>query len=107
QACDLHCKHCYDRSTRTPITLSNAMRILDDLRLFCNKKYVTGAVSFTGGNPLMHPEFLEIYHAAAERGFALAILGNPAPRERIAELIEIQMPAFYQVSLEGLRDHNN
>jgi selenobiotic family peptide radical SAM maturase len=107
QACDLHCKHCYDRSTRTPITLSNAVRILDDLRRFCNKKYVTGAVSFTGGNPLLHPEFSEIYRAAAERGFSLAILGNPAPRKRIAELIEIQMPAFYQVSLEGLRDHNN
>ena len=107
QACDLHCKHCYDRSTRTPITFSSAVRILDELRLFCNSRHVIGAVSFTGGNPLLHPEFSEIYRAAAERGFALAILGNPAPRERIAELIEIHMPSFYQVSLEGLRDHND
>jgi selenobiotic family peptide radical SAM maturase len=91
QACDLHCKHCYDRSTRTPITLSNAVRMLDDLRLFCNNRYVTRAVSFSGGNPLLHPEFSEIYRAAAERGFALAILGNPASREKIAELIEITM----------------
>lgn len=107
QACELHCKHCYDRSTRTPIPFSTAVRILDDLRLFCNNRYVTGAVSFSGGNPLLHPEFSKIYRAAAERGFALAILGNPAPWEKIAELIEIQMPAFYQVSLEGLRDHND
>jgi selenobiotic family peptide radical SAM maturase len=107
QACDLHCKHCYDRSARAPITLSNAVRILDDLRLFCNDRYVTGAVSFTGGNPLLHPDFSEIYRAAAGRGFTMAILGNPAPREKIAQLIEIQMPAFYQVSLEGLRDHND
>ncbi len=107
QACDLHCKHCYDRSTRTPMTLSNAVRILDDLRLFCKNRYVTGAVSFTGGNPLLHREFSAIYRAAAERGFSLAILGNPAPREKIAELVEIQRPAFYQVSLEGFRDHND
>jgi selenobiotic family peptide radical SAM maturase len=107
QACDLHCKHCYDRSNRTPITFDIAVRVLDDLRLFCKNRYVTGSVSFTGGNPLLHPEFPAIYRAAAERGFSLAILGNPAPREKIVELIDIQMPAFYQVSLEGLRDHND
>src|SRR6185369_14912318 len=64
-------------------------------------------VSFTGGNPLLHPAFTGIYRAAAERGFTTAILGNPASQEQIAELISIQMPAFFQVSLEGLREHND
>ncbi len=83
------------------------MRIIEDLRAFCKNKNVTGAISFTGGNPLLHLSFTEIYRAAAERGFATAILGNPAPAERIAELVAIQMPVFYQVSLEGLREHND
>ena len=107
QACDLHCKHCYDRSDRPPVTFDQAVRVLDDLRMFCRNKNVAGAVSFTGGNPLLHPAFPEIYRAAAERGFTTAILGNPASREQIEELIAVQMPAFFQVSLEGLRMHND
>jgi selenobiotic family peptide radical SAM maturase len=107
QACDLHCKHCYDRSDRESLTLDEAVRVLDDLRSFCRSRNVQGAVSFTGGNPLLHPYFTEIYRAAVDRGFSTAILGNPAPRERIEELIRIQMPTHFQVSLEGLREHND
>jgi len=42
-----------------------------------------------------------------ERGFALAILGNPSPREQIEALIRIEKPVFFQVSLEGLEEHND
>lgn len=107
QACDLHCKHCYDRSDRSPMTLDQAKHILEDLRAFCKNRNVSGAVSFTGGNPLLHPAFTDMYRTAAEHGFTTAILGNPASRARIKELIAIQMPAFFQVSLEGLREHND
>ena len=107
QACDLHCRHCYDRSNRSSLTVGQAMKILDDLEDFCRKKHVKGHVSFTGGNPLLHPDFSTIYGSAADRGFALAILGNPAPRERIEELIAIQRPDFFQVSLEGLSEYND
>lgn len=107
QVCDLHCKHCYDRSERSPLTFEQATEILDDLLSFCRERHVRGAVSFTGGNPLLHPRFLDIYRAAADRGFGTAILGNPAPRERIEEIVRVQMPSFFQISLEGLRDHND
>lgn len=107
QVCDLHCRHCYDRSDRSPLTLDEAVRVLDDLRAFCRDRNVQGAVSFTGGNPLLHPQFDDIYRAAVERGFSTAILGNPAPKERIARIVNIAMPAFFQVSLEGLREHND
>ena len=107
QACDLHCKHCYDRSERTPLQLEQGFALLDDLRAFCRSRHVKGQVSFTGGNPLLYPHFGELYRAAAERGLSTAILGNPAPRERIEELIGIQRPVFFQVSLEGLADYND
>ena len=71
------------------------------------RKHVKGQVSFTGGNPLLHPDFSAIYQAAAHLGFTLAILGNPAPRDRIDELIAIQRPSFFQVSLEGLPEYND
>jgi selenobiotic family peptide radical SAM maturase len=107
QVCDLHCRHCYDRSDRSTLSLVDALKILDDLDRFCRIKHVVGQVSFTGGNPLLHPDFPNIYEAAANLGFTLAILGNPAPREQIEALISIQPPSFFQVSLEGLPEYND
>lgn len=107
QACDLHCKHCYDRSDRSPLKLGHAISILEDLREFCRSRFVRGQISFTGGNPLLYSHFDELYRAAAENGFSTAILGNPTTRRRLEGLIRIQPPVFFQVSLEGLREHND
>ena len=107
QACDLHCKHCYDRSPRGRLGLDEGRAILDDLASFCRDRNVDGQVSFTGGNPLLYPYFSELYREATEKGFTVAILGNPAPREQMEELVSIQRPSFFQVSLEGLPEHND
>ncbi|HSO18351.1 MAG TPA: hypothetical protein VLT88_02770, partial [Desulfosarcina sp.] len=53
QACDLHCRHCYDRSTRKAMALETAVRVLEDFYRFCRRMYVRGQVTFTGGNPLL------------------------------------------------------
>jgi selenobiotic family peptide radical SAM maturase len=107
QTCDLHCKHCYDRSVRSNVTFDEGIKILDDLYSFCRSRRVMGAISFTGGNPLLHPDFAKLYKAASERGFSLSILGNPCSRARLEEIIAIQSPYLFQVSLEGLPDHND
>ena len=107
QACDLQCKHCYDRSRRSPVKRDQAFRILDDLLSFCKSRHVLGQVSFTGGNPFLHPHFFDFYRAAVDRGFVTAVLGNPTAREKIGRIVEIQKPAYFQVSLEGLREHND
>ncbi len=107
QTCDLHCKHCYDRSERPPLALDRGLKILDDLRFFCLDNSVQGQVSFSGGNPLLYPYFFELYQAAVDRNLQVAILGNPAPRAVMEKIIAIQRPAFYQVSLEGLAEHND
>jgi selenobiotic family peptide radical SAM maturase len=107
QACDLHCRHCYDRSRRNELSLSQALGILDDLYNFCKTRNVKGQVSFTGGNPLLYPHFYDLYRAAPDFGFALAILGNPCSRTRIEKIVSIENPVYYQVSLEGLREHND
>jgi selenobiotic family peptide radical SAM maturase len=107
QACDLHCRHCYDRSDRSPLPLEAALRTLAELDRFCRRMHVNGQVSFTGGNPLLYPHFNEVYREASRSGFTLGILGNPSPPARIHELLQIQKPAFYQISLEGLEAHND
>jgi len=107
QVCDLHCKHCYDRADRSFLKLEDGLRILDDLRDFCLERHVRGQVSFTGGNPLLYPHFLELYQGASGCGLGIAILGNPSPREKMEQLLAIDPPLFFQVSLEGLEEHND
>jgi selenobiotic family peptide radical SAM maturase len=107
QACDLHCKHCYDRSDRTALTLETALTILDDFYSFCRRMGVHGQVTFSGGNPLLYPRFDDLYRTAVECGFTVAILGNPAPRSKMEAIVAIARPAFFQISLEGLANHND
>ncbi|MFC1523614.1 thio(seleno)oxazole modification radical SAM maturase SbtM [Thermodesulfobacteriota bacterium] len=107
QHCDLHCKHCYDRSDRSSLSLEQARRIVQDLYDFSRERHVRGQISFSGGNPLLYPHFMDLYHSAADLGLNLAILGNPAQKKKIEEIISVKEPAFYQISLEGMEDHNN
>ena len=107
QACDLHCKHCYDRSTISPLTLEQGIVILDQFRDFVLEENVHGQVTFTGGNPLLYAHFEELYREAADRNLNIAILGNPASREIIESLQQIQPLSYYQVSLEGMQEHND
>ena len=107
QACDLHCRHCYDRSERSRLSLERGLWVIEELKRFCAERRVQGQISFTGGNPLLHPHFEAFYRAASDAGFVLAILGNPADRATLERLLAIQRPAFYQVSLEGLEEHND
>lgn len=107
QTCDLHCRHCYDRSPMADPDLKECIKVLDELYDFCQEHNVVTQVTFTGGNPLLYPHFDQLYQEAADRGFLTAILGNPMPRQRIEEIKAIQKPEFYQVSLEGLLDQND
>ncbi len=107
QTCDLDCRHCYDRSDREAMSLEQALKVLDDLYDFCREHHVFGQVSFSGGNPMLYPHFDRLYSEAADRGFMTAVLGNPMPRNRIERILAVQKPEFYQISLEGLKMHND
>ncbi len=106
-ACDLHCKHCYDREKRSPLTAEEGLGIIDDFERFCQEKNVRGHICFSGGNPFMSPHFFRLYEAAADKGFAVSILGNPVSEEELQRALDIRMPEFFQVSLEGLEEHND
>ena len=106
QACDLHCRHCYDRTEREGVTFERALAVLDDFDLFCRTKHVRGAITFTGGNPLLYRDFIPLYRAAHGYGFAVAVLGNPTERPVLEELASIGKPDFFQLSLEGLEGHD-
>lgn len=107
QECDLHCRHCYDRSDRNRLSDEAAIEVLDDFHAFCRQMHVKGQVTFTGGNPMLHPRFIDIYQAAWDRGFGVGILGNPTPLKKVEELLSIARPLFFQISIEGLVEYND
>lgn len=107
QSCDLHCRHCYDRSSRSAPSLDAGLDVLRQLRDFCRSRHVSGRVAFTGGNPFLHTHFYDFYRAATEMGLGTVVLGNPVPEEKLEQLLAIGPPLFYQVSLEGLEGHND
>ncbi|MCB2228767.1 MAG: selenobiotic family peptide radical SAM maturase [Desulfarculaceae bacterium] len=107
QACDLRCPHCYDRSDRPPVSLARGREVIAQMAAFCRERRVRGQISFTGGNPLLHPELPALYQAAVDQGLTVALLANPCGREQLERLLAIAPPAFFQVSLEGLAEHND
>jgi selenobiotic family peptide radical SAM maturase len=105
--CRFHCRHCYDRTPRGELALDEALRVLTGLTDFARRRHVQPQICLTGGDPLCHPDFWELYAAIARQAIPVSILGNPIPRTAIERLQQIQPPLYYQVSLEGLREHND
>ena len=106
-ACDMSCAHCYDRTKIATLPQAQALRVLDDFEAFCRRRGVRGKLTLTGGNPFFYHSFFELCRAAAERDIPYAILGNPVPEAELDALVAIQTPEFFQISLEGLRAHND
>lgn len=106
-ACHERCRHCYDRSALEPLDFTSALAVLAELGRFCERRGVTGGVSFTGGDPWLYPRFLEVYAAALEHGFEVSVLANPVGEEALAALVAIRRPRYYQVSLEGCEATND
>lgn len=106
-ACDLHCRHCYDRSNPRVLRLEQALGVLEDYERFCAKHELKGHVCLSGGNPLFYPWFFELYEAVAAGGHRISILGNPIERAELERMVDIKPPAYFQVSLEGLEEHND
>ncbi|MBI4346140.1 MAG: selenobiotic family peptide radical SAM maturase [Elusimicrobia bacterium] len=106
-ACELSCVHCYDRSERRALGATDAFAVLDQLDDFCRARGVGAHACFTGGNPLLYPRFFDLYEEAAARGMRLSVLGNPVRRSLVERLAGIRRPVYYQVSLEGLEEHND
>jgi selenobiotic family peptide radical SAM maturase len=106
-ACDLACRHCYDRTKLSVLRLPQAFAVLNDLESFCAEHEVKPSVCLSGGNPFFYAWFFELYQEVADRGLPVSILGNPVEREMLDRMCEIKKPRYFQVSLEGLQAHND
>ena len=106
-SCPFHCRHCYDRTNRKQLSYPESLTVLSDFRDFCRSRRVRPQVSLSGGDPMMFRGFWDLYRVIAEAGIPISILGNPIGEDEIDGLMQIRAPDYYQVSLEGLREHND
>ena len=100
--CNLACRHCYMRPYRhePEMTTAEIKRILAEIAdagcLF---------LLMTGGEPLLRPDFLEIYREARRRGMVVTLFTNGTLiSETIAGALAEQPPLWVEISLYGASD---
>ncbi|MFB6079517.1 MAG: TIGR04347 family pseudo-SAM/SPASM protein [Haloferacaceae archaeon] len=105
--CNLHCEHCYAAATaeRAPGELSTAegKRLLADLAA-----YDVPVVLFSGGEPLVRDDLVELVGHAADLGLrpVLSTNGTLLTPDRAAALRDAGL-AYAGVSVDGLRERND
>jgi len=76
--CNLECGHCYIESSPSNdsliyLTLAEVRRFVDELE---QDGWPTGEIGFTGGEPFMNPEFIDMLGYVLARGFKALVLTN-------------------------------
>ena len=100
--CNLNCYFCCNDRMRTgtPLSLDEYVRFFRDLR-----DLGTFELTFSGGEPLLYPDFFELGRVARQLGFALPVKTNGvALEEAVAErLLKEVDPFIVEISLHGAR----
>ena len=98
--CNLDCFFCYNDLglQGEPLSTEGYLRLLDDLRAM-----EVMNLTFSGGEPLAHPDFLKLGARARELGFVVRIKSNGhALRGELARRIRDEVdPFLIEVSLHG------
>ena len=97
--CNLCCRHCYNSSSSENTAQLSKETILTCLEFFSRNGVQDLSVS--GGEPLLHPDVVDILHDAHERGFRTLLATNGTLLSR--ELVKHIRPyvTYYQISVDG------
>lgn len=107
RTCNLKCLHCYMESDAQKyegeMTTEEAKRFIDDLADF-----KVPVLLFSGGEPLIRPDFFELAEYAAAKGIrpTLSTNGTLITRE-VAQRIKDIGVGYVGISLDGLREVND
>jgi radical SAM protein with 4Fe4S-binding SPASM domain len=102
-ACNLNCIYCFNDSGRafenelTKEEIYSILRSLNDAGVI--------RIEFTGGEPMIRPDFVEIIREAHKLDFIISIASNgTCIEENIASVLEDAEVTHVQISLDGLKE---
>jgi MoaA/NifB/PqqE/SkfB family radical SAM enzyme len=97
--CNLRCPHCIRDDVTTVCCLDEGLieSIIDQAL----ELYGPIVASFTGGEPLLHPEFERIARIVADRGVPYRFVTNGWHWSRIASVLDRHPPQSVRLSLSG------
>src|SRR5690349_5410791 len=97
--CNLRCPHCIrdDVTTVRSLDAELVVSVLDQ----ATRLYDSVTASFTGGAPLLHPEFARIVAACAERDVPYRFVSNGWHVRRLMPLFDRHPPQAARLSLSG------
>ncbi|MGD9031546.1 MAG: 12,18-didecarboxysiroheme deacetylase [Desulfobacteraceae bacterium] len=107
RACNLKCIHCYahavGRSRETELTTEQAKTMVDDLAHFG-----VPVLLFSGGEPLVRPDLVELASYAVSKGMRAVISTNGTliTQEKAEELKRVGL-SYVGVSLDGMESIND
>ena len=102
RTCNLNCIHCYSQSKNlqynNELTLEEGKAFIDDISAFGSP-----VMLFSGGEPLMHPHFLDLCFYAKSKGMRAVISTNGTliTKELASELKKVGL-SYVGISLDGL-----
>ena len=109
--CNIECVNCYIASSPTndALVYLNSDEVRDFLDQIEARNWPIREIGFTGGEPFMNPQMIEMAHSALERGYEVLILTNamaPMMRKRMREgLLELQRNHGDKLTLRISVDH--
>ncbi len=109
--CNIECVNCYIESSPTndALVYITAAEVTDYLDQIEQRNWPIREIGFTGGEPFMNPDMIEMTRAALERGYEVLILTNamlPMMRRKMREgLLDLQRDYNDKLTLRISVDH--
>lgn len=95
--CNFECRHCFICERAHFISVEDVKYILDEL-----KQAGVLLITLTGGEPLLHPNFIEIYTLIKKAGMLVTLFSNGSLfTENIISILCQLPPASIEISLYG------
>lgn len=102
--CNLTCKHCYATSADIDfageLSTEEIYRVMDELKAFN-----VPVLILSGGEPMLHPDILEIAGRAKERGFYVGLSSNGTliDNTNINSLVNLDLD-YLGISIDGMKE---
>ncbi len=104
--CGLHCWHCYSDCYNQATYIKNELNT-KEVKYILDKVYQAGVIwlCFTGGDPLIRKDFLDIYSYAKLKGFIITIFTNAySMTEKIAQYLRKRPPFVIEMTLNAVTE---